>query len=45
MELNHRLLKEAGEHGLISEQQVEQLWGFLSERGKETPSFRFTHVL
>lgn len=45
MELNHRLLKEAAEHGLISEQQAEQLWGFLGERGKKTPSFRFTHVL
>jgi hypothetical protein len=45
MELNHSLLKEAAEHGLISEQQAEQLWGFLGERGWDTPSFRFTHVL
>jgi len=45
MELNHSLLKEAAEHGLISEQQAEQLWSFLGERGKDTPSFRFTHVL
>jgi hypothetical protein len=45
MELNHSLLKEAAKNGLISERQVEPLWGFLGERGKETPSFRFTHVL
>jgi hypothetical protein len=45
MELNHRLLKEAVDHGLISEQQAEQLWSFLGERGKDTPSFRFTHIL
>jgi hypothetical protein len=45
MELNRSLLKEATENGLISEQQAEQLWKFLGERGKDTPSFRFTHVL
>ena len=45
MELNHLLLKEAAENGLISEQQAEQLWSFLGERGKDTPSFRFTHIL
>jgi len=45
MELNRGLLKEASEKGLINEQQAEQLWKFLSERGKDTPSFRFTHIL
>ncbi len=45
MELNRGLLKDATENGLISEQQAEQLWKFLSERAKDTPSFRFTHVL
>ena len=45
MELNRVLLREAAAKGLISEQQAEQLWKFLSERGKDTPSFRFTHVL
>ncbi len=44
MELNRGLLKDATENGLINEQQAEQLWKFLSERGKDTPSFRFTHV-
>ncbi len=45
MELNRSLLKEAAENGLISEQQADQLWKFLGERGKDTPSFRFTHIL
>ncbi|MCK7580076.1 MAG: hypothetical protein MZV65_33335 [Chromatiales bacterium] len=45
MELNRNLLKDAIENGLISEQQADPLWKFLSERGKDTPSFRFTHVL
>jgi hypothetical protein len=45
MELNRSLLKDATENGLISEQQAEQLWEFLSERGKDTPSFRTTHIL
>lgn len=45
MELNRSLLRDATENGLISEQQANQLWKFLSERGKDTPSFRFTHVL
>ena len=45
MELNRSHLKDATEHDLISEQQAEQLWQFLRERGKDTPSFRFTHVL
>jgi hypothetical protein len=45
MELNRGLLKEASEKGLINEKQAEQLWKFLGERGKDTPSFRFTHIL
>jgi hypothetical protein len=45
MELKRNLLKEAAENGLISQQQADQLWKFLSEREKDTPSFRFTHVL
>tara|TARA_R110001599_G_scaffold171353_1_gene362152 strand:+ start:144998 stop:146032 length:1035 start_codon:yes stop_codon:yes gene_type:complete len=45
MELNRSLLKEAVENELLSESQSEQLWGFLSERSKDTPSFRFTHIL
>jgi len=45
MELNRSTLKEAADRGLISHQQAENLWGFLAERGTDTPSFRFTHVL
>ena len=45
MELNRGLLNDATERGLLSEQQAEQLWQFLCERGKDTPSFRFTHIL
>lgn len=45
MELNRNQLKEAAVNGLISRQQADQLWKFLSEREKDTPGFRFTHVL
>ena len=45
MELNRGLLNDATERGLLSEQQAEQLWQFLCERGKDTPSFRFTYIL
>ncbi|MBI1285555.1 MAG: hypothetical protein GC183_14680 [Thiobacillus sp.] len=45
MEMNRGLLEEASENGLLDEQQAVQRWTFLSERGEDTPSFRFTHVL
>jgi hypothetical protein len=45
MELNRSTLNEAAKNGLISESQADQLWAFLIERGKDTPSFRFTHIL
>lgn len=45
MKLNRSLLAEATEKGLLSELQADQLWAFLDERGKDTPSFRFTHIL
>ena len=45
MEVTRGLLKSATENGLITELQAEQLWKFLSERGQDTPSFRFTHIL
>lgn len=45
MELNRSHLKDAAEHGLINSQQADQLWAYLSERGKDVPSFRFTHIL
>lgn len=45
MKLNRRLLAEATEKGLLSEPQADQLWAFLDEKEKDTPNFRFTHVL
>lgn len=45
MELNRGLLKAATAKGLLSEPQAEQLWRFLLESGKDTASFRFTHIL
>jgi hypothetical protein len=45
MKLNRSLLNDAVGHGLLSEQQAEQLWAFLSARAKDTPSFRTTHIL
>lgn len=45
MEVNRGLLDEAAEQGVISEQQAGRLWEFLGERAKDTPRFRFTHIL
>lgn len=45
MELTPGILKSATDNGLITELQAEQLWKFLKERGQDTPSFRFTHIL
>ncbi len=45
MDLKQTHLNEAVERGLIGATQAEALWAFLSERGQDTASFRFTHVL
>lgn len=45
MEINRGHLQDAVENGLISEQQAEQLWRFLRERGRDVPGFHFTHIL
>ncbi|HUH61068.1 MAG TPA: DUF2157 domain-containing protein [Candidimonas sp.] len=45
MKLSRTILKEAAENGVLSSEQAEQLWTFLSERAQDTPSFRFTHIL
>lgn len=45
MELNRTLLRDATEQGLLSEQQAEGLWAFLTERTAQTPGFNGTHVL
>ncbi|MEZ0231825.1 MAG: hypothetical protein ACAH12_03215 [Methylophilaceae bacterium] len=45
MQLNRELLKEAEDKGLVSHQQADALWDFLSDRSRDQPSFRFTHIL
>jgi len=45
MEINRESLKEAAAKGLVTELQAEQLWQFISDRHKDTPSFHFTHIL
>lgn len=45
MDLKRSQLNEAAEDGLISPQQADKLWMFLSEQGMDTPSFRFSHIL
>ena len=45
MNLDREHLQDAVQQGLLSEQQAARLWQFLSDRGQEMPSFRFTHIL
>ena len=45
MELIRIHLDEASAQGLITGEQAERLWQFLSERSRDTPSFRMTHIL
>jgi len=45
MNLNRAMLKDAVDNGLLSSDQAEKLWEFVLQRGRDTPSFRFTHVL
>ena len=45
MDINLSILKEASAKELISEHQAVQLWQFLCDREKDTPSFHFTHIL
>lgn len=45
MDLKRSQLSEAADNGLISHQQADHLWAFLSERSHDTPSFRFSHIL
>ena len=45
MEINRECLKEATAKGIVTELQAEQLWQFLSDRHRDTPSFHFTHIL
>ncbi|MCB1772918.1 MAG: DUF2157 domain-containing protein [Gammaproteobacteria bacterium] len=45
MHVTRGLLNQAADRGLVSPQQVEALWQFLSERADERPGFRPTHIL
>ncbi|WP_229008193.1 hypothetical protein [Methylophilus sp. Leaf408] len=45
MQINRVLLEKAVQQHLISSEQSEQLWQFLNAQMKDTPSFRFTHIL
>jgi len=45
MQLSRGLLTEATSRGVLNDAQAEALWQFLAERGQDTPSFRFTHIL
>lgn len=45
IKLKRTTLDEAAGKGVLSGDQAEQLWRFLSERVQDTPSFRFTHIL
>ena len=45
MKIDRQSLKQAADEGLISAEQADSLWSFFVERGHDTASFRFTHVL
>ncbi len=45
MELKRSLLDQAASKQIITDEQAERLWTFLSEQQQQTPSFRFTHIL
>lgn len=45
MDLKRSALKDATAVGVLTEAQAERLWQFLSERARDTPGFRVTHIL
>ena len=45
MKVDRNALRDATEHGLLSEEQADGLWAFLEERGRDTPSLRAAHIL
>jgi len=45
MEINRKMLAEAANAGVLESGQDEALWSFLSEKTKDQPSFRVTHIL
>lgn len=45
MEVDRQRLGKAVARGLISAEQADRLWAFLSEQAQERPGLRLTHVL
>lgn len=45
MDVNRGVLKQAAQTGLISDEQADHLWTFLSEQAQHSPNFRFTNIL
>jgi hypothetical protein len=45
MNLKHAQLTAAAAKGLLTAEQAEQLWQFLSDQSLDTPGFNFTHIL
>lgn len=45
MQLKRKDLDAAVAQGLLDDTQAQQFWLFMTERHKDTPSFRFTHIL
>jgi hypothetical protein len=45
MQVSLRHLRAAAEKGIITGEQAEELWLYLSESGQQTARFSFTHIL
>ena len=45
MKINRNDLQAAVTNGLLSDDQLEQLWAFLAERQRDKPGFNFIHIL
>ena len=45
MDLNRKDLDAAVAQGVLEAEQAQRLWLFMTDRHKDTPSFRFTHIL
>src|SRR3954467_6611557 len=45
MNVTRPSLTEAVSKNLLTASQADALWSFLEDRSKDTPSFRFTHIL
>jgi hypothetical protein len=45
MKIDLEDLQTAARNGLLSDEQTERLWDFLTERRRAKPGFNFTHIL